>query len=179
LLILERIDGFVYAGVLTTAFLVTASGARRREMVRHIAVPASVVFLAYHGWRWWYFQDLVPAPVEAKILYKPVPQRNVVIKGDGLLLRARVHQRIWMACGARGSCVGGACFDGRWLDSTAGACGAAAGCLRFHCWRLDVRIRLFRSAVAAVRPTRCELDRSGGHNPAAPRSRTLHHGAGL
>jgi hypothetical protein len=40
LLILERIDGFVYAGVLLGAFLLTARVARRREMLRRIVVPS-------------------------------------------------------------------------------------------------------------------------------------------
>ena len=79
-LILERIDGFIYAGVLIGAFFITASGARRREMIWQIVLPVSVVFAAYHGWRWWYFKDLVPAPVEAKILYKFVPHQNILVK---------------------------------------------------------------------------------------------------
>jgi len=79
-LILERIDGFVYAGVLTGAFLITAPVARRPNMLRRIVVPVCLVFVAYHGWRWWYFEDLVPAPVEAKILYKLSPHQHAVIK---------------------------------------------------------------------------------------------------
>jgi len=80
LLVLERIDGFVYASVLVGAFLLTASDLRRREMVRRIAAPLCLVLIAYHGWRWWYFEDLVPAPVETKILYKLLPHQNVVVK---------------------------------------------------------------------------------------------------
>src|SRR5262245_11427781 len=70
LLAFERIDGFVYAGLLIAVFLVTASRDRRREMLWRILLPVGVVFLAYQGWRWSYFGDLIPAPVEAKILYK-------------------------------------------------------------------------------------------------------------
>ncbi len=116
LLILERIDGFVYAGLLTAAFLVTASGARRREMVRHIAVPASVVFLAYHGWRFWYFQDLVPAPVEAKILYKLVPQQNVVVKSpDYSYAREFISAYGWPAVLAVAASAAHALTAGGWI----------------------------------------------------------------
>lgn len=80
LLAFERIDGFVYAGLLIAAFLVTASRDRRREMLWRILVPVGVVFLAYQGWRWSYFRDLIPAPVEAKILYKLTPHRNLLVK---------------------------------------------------------------------------------------------------
>ena len=80
LLILERIDGFVFAGLLVGGFLLTATGTRRRDMIRHIVLPVSAVFLVYHGWRWWYFRDFIPAPVEAKILYKLLPQQHVVTK---------------------------------------------------------------------------------------------------
>lgn len=80
LLVLERIDGFAYAGLLVGAFTLTASAGRRREMMRRIVFPSVVVFLGYHGWRWWYFNDLVPAPVEAKILYKLLPHQHVVVK---------------------------------------------------------------------------------------------------
>jgi hypothetical protein len=80
LLILERIDGFVYVGVLVGAFLFTAAAARRREMLRRIVVPVSVVFGIYHGWRWVYFRDFVPAPLEAKILYKLIRHSNLMVK---------------------------------------------------------------------------------------------------
>ena len=79
-LILERIDGFIYAGVLIGAFVITATASRRRDMLRQIVLPVGVVFLGYHAWRWWYFRDLVPAPVEAKILYKLLPHQHVVVK---------------------------------------------------------------------------------------------------
>lgn len=80
LLVFERIDGFVYAGLLLAAFLVTASRERRRDMLWHIVLPVGVVFLAYQGWRWVYFRDLIPAPVAAKILYKFAAHRNLLVK---------------------------------------------------------------------------------------------------
>jgi hypothetical protein len=60
-LILERIDGFVYASALIGAFLFTGTVARRREMLRRVILPVSVVFGLYQGWRWVYFRDFVPA----------------------------------------------------------------------------------------------------------------------
>lgn len=81
LLILERIDGFVYAGFLIGAFVFTVSPARRREMLSRIVVPAFVVFGVYHGWRWVYFGELVPTPLAAKILYKLTPHANLMVKG--------------------------------------------------------------------------------------------------
>ena len=80
LLILERIDGFIYGGTLIAAFIVTAAPNRRQEIWRRIVVPVSVVFVAYHGWRCYYFKDLIPSPIEAKILYKFLPHRNVIVK---------------------------------------------------------------------------------------------------
>ena len=80
LLVLERIDGFVYAGLLVAVFIVTASPRRRVEMARRIVLPLSAVLVAYHGWRWWYSRDFVPSPVETKILYKPMPHRNLIVK---------------------------------------------------------------------------------------------------
>ena len=80
LLVLERIDGFIYAGLVVGAFLVTAPAHRRREMLRRVVMPVGLLLLAYHGWRWWYFNDLVPAPIEAKILYKLHPSHHVAIK---------------------------------------------------------------------------------------------------
>lgn len=79
LLILERIDGFVYAGILVGAFVLAASR-QRREMLRRVVMPLAALFIAYHGWRWWYFRDLIPSPIETKILYKLVPHPNVMMK---------------------------------------------------------------------------------------------------
>ena len=80
LLVFERIDGFVYAGILVGAFFISASPDRRREMLWRIVAPVGIIFIAYQGWRWSYFRDLIPAPVEAKILYKITPHRNLLVK---------------------------------------------------------------------------------------------------
>ena len=96
LLVLERIDGFVYAGALIGAFLLTAAASRRREMATRIVLPMAVAFATYHAWRWWYFRDLLPAPLEAKILYKLRPQANLVVKApDESYLRQLVDVYSW------------------------------------------------------------------------------------
>jgi hypothetical protein len=97
-LILERIDGFVYASVLIGAFLFTATVARRREMLRRVILPVSVVFGLYHGWRWVYFRDFVPAPLEAKIFYKLTRHSNLVVKApDSLYLIRYISVYGWPA----------------------------------------------------------------------------------
>lgn len=81
LLVLLRIDGFVYVfGLLGPAWLF-ASSARRREMLGRIAVPVLIVLVAYHAWRVWYFGDWVPAPLAAKVEYKLVPPANAIVHG--------------------------------------------------------------------------------------------------
>jgi hypothetical protein len=80
LMVLERIDGFVYAGVLIGVFLLTASAGKRRLMLSEIVLPVSVLLIAYHGWRWWYFGNLMPAPLEAKVLHKLMQSANVMVK---------------------------------------------------------------------------------------------------
>jgi hypothetical protein len=81
LLVLLRIDGFVYVfGLLAPAWLF-ASSARRREMVGRIVVPVVIVLAIYHAWRVWYFGDWVPAPFVAKVLYKLHPPPNALVHG--------------------------------------------------------------------------------------------------
>ena len=98
LLILERIDGFVPAGIVVAAFLVTANAARRRQLLAHVALPVCVLFAAYHGWRAIYFRDFVPAPLEAKIFYKLTPRAALMVKArDESYLLAFVGVYGWPA----------------------------------------------------------------------------------
>lgn len=69
-LVLERADGPIYAGAIIAAFALCSDSVRRREMLRRIVAPLAVLLVAYHGWRYWYFGDLFPTPLEAKILYR-------------------------------------------------------------------------------------------------------------
>jgi hypothetical protein len=80
LIVLLRIDGFVYAGVLISAFLMTSPAPRRRAMLTQIVVPIGIVFVGYNAWRAWYFRDLLPAPLESKILDKLRPHANLLVK---------------------------------------------------------------------------------------------------
>jgi hypothetical protein len=101
LLVLERIDGFVYAGAVLGAFLVTPDDQRRRTMLRTVVLPLAIAFTAYHAWRGWYFHDLLPAPLEAKILYKLRPHANLVVKApDHSYLRQFVDVYGWPAAAA-------------------------------------------------------------------------------
>jgi hypothetical protein len=69
-LVLERIDGFVYAAVLLGAFLAVADRGRRREMLLRVAAPVFLVSGIYHSWRVSYFHEVLPAPLASKVLYK-------------------------------------------------------------------------------------------------------------
>ena len=98
LLILERIDGFVYAGALIAAFLMTSGAPRRRTMLTQIVLPAAAVFAAYHAWRGWYFHALLPAPLQSKVLFKLEPHANLVIKApDESYLRQLIDVYGWPA----------------------------------------------------------------------------------
>jgi len=98
LLVLERIDGFVYAGAVIAAFLITAPAPRRRIMLTRIVLPLAITFTAYHAWRAWYFRDLLPAPLESKILYKLRPHGNLVVKApDESYLRQFIDMWGWPA----------------------------------------------------------------------------------
>jgi hypothetical protein len=79
-LVLERIDGFVYAGTLVAAFLLVADMPRRRELLKRVALPVLALFVAYHGWRLFYFHTLIPAPLASKVLYKLTSHAQLVIK---------------------------------------------------------------------------------------------------
>lgn len=78
--LLLRIDGFVYVGIVACAFLVVAPSGRRRTLVMSLIVPALVVSVGYHAWRWWYFRELLPAPLSAKVIYKLFSTQSVVTK---------------------------------------------------------------------------------------------------
>ena len=79
-LILERIDGFLYAGVLLAAFALVAEGPRRRAMLRRVVLPVAALFALYHLWRGLYFHTLVPAPLASKILYKLRSHERLIVK---------------------------------------------------------------------------------------------------
>lgn len=79
--LLCRIDGFVWASALVAPFLSSVARTRRRELVARVILPALVVFVAYHAWRVWYFGELLPMPVYAKVLYK-LGRRETLVSND-------------------------------------------------------------------------------------------------
>jgi hypothetical protein len=107
LLILLRIDGFIYAAILIAAFMLIASGPRRRRIMWRILLPSVGVLAAYHVWRVWYFGDLLPAPLEAKILYKLMPNSTLIVKKpDRSYLSGFITVYGWWTAAALGGAAG-------------------------------------------------------------------------
>jgi hypothetical protein len=76
--VLARIDGFVWTTALLLPFVVRSSASRRRQMAVRVLLPALAVFVVYHVWRVWYFRELLPMPLYAKVLYKLGPHERLV-----------------------------------------------------------------------------------------------------
>ena len=72
LLVLLRIDGFVFVTALIAPAWLAAGPERRRTLAR-LAVPILTTLTVYHAWRVWYFGDWLPCPLVAKVLYKLHP----------------------------------------------------------------------------------------------------------
>ena len=64
-LVLDRIDGFVYVGAIASAFLLVATSERRAILVRRVVGPAVVVFAAYHAWRVAYYHAILTPAISA------------------------------------------------------------------------------------------------------------------
>jgi hypothetical protein len=79
-LVLERIDGFVYAGGLLAAFLLVSASPRRRILLRRVVAPFLLVFITYHLWRLAYFHALLTPPLETKVLFKLRPHGTLVVR---------------------------------------------------------------------------------------------------
>src|SRR5450756_2469132 len=77
--VLERIDGFVYVGILVGTFLVLVTGSRRR-LWRRVVAPILCVFIAYNAFRLWYFGSLLSMPLASKVAYKLLSPGHIVIK---------------------------------------------------------------------------------------------------
>jgi len=78
--ILDRLDGPVYTGALIGAFLVVSSASRRRTIYRRVVLPVTAALILYHGWRIWYFEDVLNMPLYAKVMYKFTLTGNIVTK---------------------------------------------------------------------------------------------------
>ena len=68
--VLDRIDGFVYAGAIVTAMWISAPAPRRSELFRRVVAPLVIVFAAYHTWRVVHYHDVLPPAVWSKVLFK-------------------------------------------------------------------------------------------------------------
>ena len=122
-LILDRIDGFIYAAILIGAFVAVADGPRRRHILRAVALPAFFVLVAYHAWRVLYFGNSLPAPLEAKILYKLIPHTTLMVKApDNSYLSGFVGVYGWLSAAA----FVAATIHALWLGGVARALSIAA-----------------------------------------------------
>ncbi len=75
--ILERIDGVVYVLVVLAA-VIPFTGNRRTSLA--VLAGIGAVALAYHGWRFVYFGNLLSAPLLAKVLYHLERPRHGMVK---------------------------------------------------------------------------------------------------
>ncbi len=80
LAILERLDGFVYVGVILGAFLITGAKVHRRDVLRRSIAPVALVVVIYHLGRLLYFGSLISTPLYAKVLYKLLPHDRLLLK---------------------------------------------------------------------------------------------------
>jgi hypothetical protein len=78
--LLLRIDGAIYVGIILAAFLLVSDARQRRTLLTTVVLPALALLVVYHAWRWWYFGDLLPTPLVAKVLYKLQANRALVTK---------------------------------------------------------------------------------------------------
>jgi arabinofuranosyltransferase len=81
LMVLTRIDGFVWVGAFTLPFVAAAGSERRRALLGRVILPALAAFVLYHAWRVWYFGEALPMPLYAKVLYK-LSARATLIAND-------------------------------------------------------------------------------------------------
>lgn len=77
---LIRIDGIVFVAAILGSAMVLGSAGSRRALLRHAIAPLAAVLVLFHGWRWWYFGEILPAPVAAKVLYKLQAHGQLVTK---------------------------------------------------------------------------------------------------
>lgn len=101
LIMLERIDGFIFAGGLVVAFVAASPPRRRVEMFWRTLLPMLAVFIAYNGWRIWYFGSVMPTPLAAKVLFKLHPNPYLLTKmPDRSYASSFIDLYGWVAAGA-------------------------------------------------------------------------------
>jgi hypothetical protein len=77
-LILERIDGFIYAGTIVASAMLWADP-RRRRALRTLAVRLVVVLAVFTAFRYAYFGRLLSAPIAAKVLFRVSRTANDIV----------------------------------------------------------------------------------------------------
>ena len=80
LLVLIRIDGFVYVGAASLAAMIDQGDRPRLRLARRVAITGVLTLALLTLARYMYFGSLLPTPVEAKILYKLMPHAHLLIK---------------------------------------------------------------------------------------------------
>jgi hypothetical protein len=68
--ILLRIDGFLFVGTWFAARLLTCEAADRRLLLRRVVPPVLIACAVFTAWRVWYFGAWLPLPLQAKVMHK-------------------------------------------------------------------------------------------------------------
>ena len=77
-IVLERLDGLLFVGVLLAAGLI--ADPRRRRDVWDIAWPVGLIAAAFHAWRLYFFGSLLSEPLAAKVLYRLSGSAQIMVK---------------------------------------------------------------------------------------------------
>ena len=80
LLVLLRIDGFIYAGLLIGGLYSSPAELADIGWFGQIVAPVAAALVVDHTGRMLYFGDPLPAPLRAKILYKLMPHATLMVK---------------------------------------------------------------------------------------------------
>lgn len=94
-LVLDRIDGFVYAAILLGTYVLVAAPARRHAFLRRVVAPVAIVTLGYHLWRLAYFHTLLTPPLRTKVLFKLQPHDTLVVRLPGQGYATRFLNLLW------------------------------------------------------------------------------------
>lgn len=147
--LLSRIDGFVWAGALVTPFVFGLSAARRREVIARVVLPAAAAFVAYNAWRVWYFKELLPMPLYAKVLYKLGSRQTLIANEPAnayVIAFFRAHH--WIPAVALALGFAGAYYRSREIR----ALGVGTGLLLAYLWIVGDWMFGFRFFVPLLAP---------------------------
>ena len=77
--VLLRIDGLLYAGIWLSARFIAADGETRRALWARVAPAVALAAVVYNAWRIWYFGDILPLPLQTKVLHKFIGNDALVV----------------------------------------------------------------------------------------------------